>query len=287
MPESSPVLIGVIFVLYHDYDSFETLLQSQEDLPPNMHIVVVDNSEPEFVHPQRLENLKKDMHIEVISAPDNPGYFGAANRAMGLSSRLRASKWVCVSNVDLAIDLASVYEVLQDFDVPTDLAIGALAPMVRDCSGAPMKQPHELRRPSEQNYRRLAAIYRWYWLAVAHRLLSDFSHAISSRQSSSGLEPGQPLFAPHGAFMILSQRYLETTAAFGYSSFLFCEEIHVGLECLDAGLFCFYEPRISYRHSRHGSIGRIPSRRTITNLADAHRAMAARLGDAETHHGKL
>jgi len=167
VPESSPVLIGVIFVLYHDYDSFETLLQSQEDLPPNMHIVVVDNSEPEFVHPQRLENLKKDMHIEVISAPDNPGYFGAANRAMGLSSRLRASKWVCVSNVDLAIDLASVYEVLQDFDVPTDLAIGALAPMVRDCSGAPMKQP-ELPTPC----RYLPLVLACGSTSIAQRLLT-------------------------------------------------------------------------------------------------------------------
>lgn len=269
------IRLAVIFVLYRTYAEFEKFLASQSGCLDELFVIVVDNTPHAQCDRARLIRWQESYGIStVVAHPENLGYFGAAHYATRVFPELYNYDFVAISNTDVRFQLTDTIETLRRCAAGYR-NVGAIAPRLTNRDGTPKAQRHYVGKPAPERYARLARISSHYYLAAAHRLGSDLKRAIASRNVR-----GCPrrIFAPHGAFMILTREYLAKTRGFDYPCFLFNEEIFVGLECEAAGLSCVYESMITYSHENHGSMGSFPSRVLISHLRDAHEFVAPLLG---------
>ena len=267
--------VAIIFVVYREYARLDSLLERQA-APPGLHLVVVDNTEEDAFRPD-LHSKWRSMGVSVLRPETNLGYAGAGQHAVDSLPELRSAAWVVLANSDLQFDFGDLWSRLASRSLPEDL--GVLAPRLVTTTGGELAQRHYVEAPSAARFLRLGRIYSQYYLAVLHRTLSDLTRGARTR--GSRLDDSTQIFAPHGALMIFTRRYVSETAFLRFPTFLFCEEVFVGLECSKANLRCHYDASIVYSHAGHGSIGRIPSRRVVTFLRDSHLAAASALQASE------
>lgn len=267
-------MLSIIFVNYRDYSALDRLLL--ETSPAAARIYVVDNTEPEHRQDSTIARWRSLEGVVVVSA-DNLGYLGAARRAVVEYPEIMDSDFVAVSNSDLTFNLDDFTEKLGDGSQWSN--VGLIAPMLVGPDGEPLPQRHYLEAPRSSKYSKLARIYRKYPLAVGHRLLSDLKHSVMKADTAPPYK--KDLFAPHGALMIFSNLYMKHTDVFDFPPFLFCEEVFVGLQNRSANLRCIFLPTLTYSHLGHGSMGRLPSKRIIGYLAEAHSWAARALRDSE------
>jgi GT2 family glycosyltransferase len=159
---------------------------------------------------------------------------------------------------------------LQDTAVE-HVGVGAIAPRLTHAAGGQKAQLHYVKKPSREKYEKLVRVFSFYYLALAHRMAGDLKRKLGFARDRG--EIPREIFAPHGAFMIMTREYFSRTGGFAYPCFLFLEEIYIGHECEKAGLSCIYEPRITYAHKNHGTMGSILSRRVVSYLHEAHEAV--------------
>ena len=202
-----------------------------------------------------------------VASPENLGYFGAANFALNTFPDLYSFDYVAISNTDVCFQLVDVLSRLQDAKHGA-AEVGAIAPRLIRANGTEVPQLHYAKRPKPSKYSKLARITSTYYLGAAHRIAADAKRAVL--RSHNRVDLGPLLFAPHGAFMILTQKYLANTEGFKHPTFLFNEEIFVGVQCERADLACIYDPNIVYSHRNHGSMGSVPSRTLISYLHESH-----------------
>lgn len=265
-----PSTLAIIFVLYGSYEDFDRFLQSQVSESEDVHLVLVDNTPHSEVRHNVLARWENIYGIRVcIAEPENRGYFGGAEQALDRFPELLECDYIAISNTDVIYQVNDVVHTLRN--VQHDLGkVGAIAPRLVGKDGQTKAQPHYVNRPTVKKYERLAKLTSHYFLAAAHRLGSDLKRKAGFTRGGKHIP--RSIFAPHGAFMIMSNIYFRQTAGFKHLCFLFNEEILVGSECEKAGLRCVYEPRITYSHSNHGSMGYFPSRKVIKLLNEAHYA---------------
>lgn len=265
------VHLAIIFVLYQGYDEFESFLGGQGPLPSALRLIVMDNTPHSRLDRDRLMRWEDQYGVTTgISVPENLGYFGAANYAMTLFPELYDYEYVAISNTDVSFSAAQVLHTLSAL-APSHSGVGAIAPRLTHHDGRPKAQLHYIEKPARAQYARLARIFSNYYLGFLHRIAGDLKRALRASRDE-GSAPRR-LFAPHGAFMIMSRAYFAKTGGFAHVSFLFNEEIYVGRECEKAGLACVFEPNITYSHRNHGVVGLIPSRRLISYICEAHNAV--------------
>ena len=271
----------IVFVNYRDYDGLRSVLS--QAVPPGLRVVIADNTEDADRDERALAEWEALEGVRVART-DNPGYLGAA-RAVQAAGLIDANcDAVIVSNTDISIDFVKLVEELDRHGSPvTSDGVGMIAPALLDSNGSlARRQQHYLSRPSSAHFDRLARVFGNYWVAVGYRALGDIKRRlVRGRQPS----PGEQVFAPHGSFMIFTREYMSRTSGFDFPSFLFCEEIFVGLETARAGLACIYDPRFQYKHDGHRSMGRGQSRRVIRYLQESHEWAARALSDAEALEG--
>jgi GT2 family glycosyltransferase len=260
-----------IFVVYREYESLDRILSSQV-VPCGVTVVVVDNTEPAHADHSRLASWIS--HGAEVVSPGNVGYCGAAAVAVEHIPAISESDFVCLANTDLDFDIRRIVKTLREGHLSNE-TIGIIAPRLVDKAGGMVPQLHYRVKPSARKFRALSVIYSVYLLGTSYRLLGDLRRAARAR-SSFPLEPVN-IFSPHGAFVIVTRHYLARTAGFSFPTFLFCEEVFFGVECERANLICRFAPEITYSHDGHGSMGRLPSRRLIRQLRDAHRLAAVEL----------
>lgn len=270
MPESL-VKLGIIFVLYHSYDEFENFLARQGPLPDGLRLIVVDNTPHSHVDRERLANWEERYGIiACIATPENLGYSGAAHFAMRTFPDLYTFDYVAISNTDVSYRAGEVFRILQETAVE-HVGVGAIAPRLTYSDGGRKAQLHYVKKPSREKFEKLVQIFSFYYLALAHRIAGDFKRKFGFARDKG--EIPREIFAPHGAFMIMTRAYFSSTGGFAHPCFLFLEEIYIGHECEKAGLSCIYEPLIAYSHENHGAMGSILSRRMVSYIHEAHKAV--------------
>jgi GT2 family glycosyltransferase len=96
----------------------------------------------------------------------------------------------------------------------------------------------------------------WDWLF--RQKLAAKTSWLALRGKSASISNGgrQPIYAPHGAFMIFSRRYFEAGGYLDGNLFLYGEEISVAEICRSLGLAVIYEPSLCVVHNEHASTGK-------------------------------
>jgi hypothetical protein len=274
--------VRYIFILYNSYEDFDRFLREQGSKLPvlSTEIYLVDNSENRRT--DFTDRWHDDFGIEIIVPDRNAGYFGGAQAAVDSNRQaFMATDYTVVANVDLSFSLFDFTRVLGEISLASE--IGVLAPCLITSDGAYSRQNHYFTKPTARSYRRLAAIYSNYYLAITHRILADIKKAFRKRTTMEPQKLEGVIYAPHGAMMVFTRQYINNTDIFSHPAFLFCEEIFVGHQCEVNNLRCVIEKRLRYTHSNHGSIGAIPSRKIVSFLRDAHRITAPLLLEPQSN----
>ncbi len=264
-----------VFVLYRNYEDLLSFMERQSSVISHARLVVVDNTESNQVDEVAVRTLHNDDRLIYLrSREGNVGYLGAANHALRTVPSAREAQFLCVANTDLVFDVESFARTLTQPGRYDD-AVGLIAPRLVGADGSPRRQLHYRHEPDPRQLRRIATIYSSYQVAVAYRLLADVKRRLLRRRRHAPMD--EELFAPHGALMVFTRRFLTAVKELEMPTFLFCEEYFVGRQGQDLGLTCVFDPDLTYAHDAHGSMGHIPSRRVVEYMHESHAAAAARL----------
>lgn len=267
-----------VFVLYRNYADFLSFMERQSSVISHARLVVVDNTEATQVDEGAVRTLHNDDRLIYLrSREGNVGYLGAANHALRTIPSAREAQFLCVANTDLVFDVESFARTLSQPERYDD-AVGLIAPRLVGADGSPRRQLHYRHEPDPLQLRRIARIYSSYHLAVAYRLLADVKRRLIRRRRHAPLD--ERLFAPHGALMVFTRRFVMAVSELEMPTFLFCEEYFVGRQGQDLGLTCVFDPELTYTHDHHGSMGQIPSRHLVEYMRESHVAAAARLSSS-------
>lgn len=194
-------------------------------------------------------------HVSVVSPPENRGYFYAAD--VGLDSYLTRNPmpdWVVVSNADIHIPDRGFFESLARFH-GTD-SPGVVAPSILSLMSRRDQNPMMRRRPSRARMRLYQLVFRFYATDAAYQFLAlarDRVRRPASPQPGTGV--AEPIYAPHGAFMIFNRRYFESGGSLKYGVFLYGEELFVAERARTLGLAVLYDPRLKVVHREHSETG--------------------------------
>jgi GT2 family glycosyltransferase len=265
---------AIIFILFKDYTSLIKLLSNQSRPPQGLRYYVVDNTPEVYKDYELQESLSNCDNVTFINSHTNLGYFGGAEYALRNYPELFNFDYVAISNTDLHYNAVDIFNFLSKF-YEKQADVGVIAPQLVKNNGKPLKQLHYTECPTREKYEYLSKIYSNYPIAVLHRIAGDLKRFVGSGRGKINIP--RKIFAPHGAFMIFTNAYLFKTKCFLHPTFLFCEEIFVGIECKKAGLSVIYEPKVTYSHVNHGSIGIIPSRQITQYLSQSHAELAKRI----------
>ena len=264
LSQSAPSVL-VLCVNYHndrDTVAFVKGLLALE-ASDQLQIVVVDNSVREFPEPKLDSLSSSDPRVRVLHPKRNLGYFGGA--AWGLRQHLSAAPltdWVVVANTDISFP---------DYDVLTRLSrlpkgeSPVIAPAIRSNLSGTDQNPYMSKRPSGVRMHFYKWVFRYYPLFVIYHQLSAAKQKITALFHSSGRSASgsgeakeaqrQPIYAPHGAFMIFHRSYFQAGGSFDYAVFLFGEEIFVAETVRRLGLTVMYEPSLVVVHREHATTG--------------------------------
>lgn len=243
--------IAIFCVTYNSYQELDTyiksLLRSYEGVEGKilMDVFVGDNTETELKNPVFPE--RHGIRYYYYHYSDNPGYFGAVNRAMS-GIDISQYYYVVISNVDLVID-DSFFMSLLSKDISSD--VGWIATSLYSC------KEHRDRNPEITNrYSRLKLIL----LALKFRipLLDAFYNKTlyKRKRVKPASEPGE-IYAGHGSFILLTNSYMERCGIINYPMFLFCEELYLAENCRRSGLKVLYDPSLHVIDAEHVSSAKI------------------------------
>lgn len=233
-------------------------LAAQTSFKENVHLVVANNSpNPKITI---LSELNRDISFERLDFANNPGYFGAAQEVwLRCKNRGQHFDWVILSNTDLKMLSKDFYSQLLGSDLQRP-NLGLLAPSIISGISGRETNPFLWRRPSA--YRML--FYRWVFANVltcqTYQMLGYLKDRIKNlvlkKTTAQDSNPSaQPIYAPHGAFMIFNHSYFDQGNDFSHPCFLYGEEIAVAEKCRKNNLQILFAPSLKVFHDEHGSEG--------------------------------
>ena len=229
--------------------------------PSEIRVIVVDSaSTPDCLAAMRAK-IAQIPHCELLESAENRGYFGGAR--FGLDHFLRRGgalpAWVIVCNNDVVIQNAKFVEKLLEID-PSE--VGVVAPRIRSSDLTNDQNPFMRKPPGRfrqvtwllvhSNY---ASAVLWDWLSRLRLLLRSKLQKdkwVKNATSNAGKEP---IYAPHGSFLIFSRRYFASGGYLDPSLFLYGEEVSVAEICRHLRLPVMYDPRLVVLHNDHSTLG--------------------------------
>lgn len=223
----------------------------------NDRLIMVDNTEPERREPLNVDPALGRTVFE-RPAPDNLGYFGGARFGIDTQeARDFDPDWTVVSNVDVVFNPAQVRTVMGEYDRE---AVGVVAPAIVGEPSHENLNPFMVNRPTPWRMRGYGYVFHTYPGYAAYSWLSQVvRHRAWRRPRTAGRGEGA-IYAPHGAFMILSREFFRRGGSLDHPPFLYGEEITVAERARAVSLSVRYCPRIRVVHHQHASISALPSR---------------------------
>lgn len=243
-----------ILIICVNYNSYHHLLSYARSLSlahkravgVEFKFVVVDNS---TISPNRsvLGEIRSIIDDFVYLKSNNIGYFPAASLAVdSIMEDVKSYDYVAVSNVDL--------EMTQDFFVVLSKYTinkndGILAPSVISRFRRSDLNPKIITRPSCHKIKKNIKIFKIPFLFWLHCKLSDLKFRLSNACSFGP----RLIYAPHGSFILFTNRFFCLGGNLQYPRFLFGEEIFVAEECALRNLHVRYFPDLVINDLDHGS----------------------------------
>lgn len=246
-----------------------------------VRVVVADNTVRSDLERARFERavMALDPHACVTSENANLGYFGGLNAAFKRANiEYAGTTFTCVvlSNTDVEFVSTNFFdELVESITLCTQGVgldnIGLIAPIIQSSRTGISQNPLYRRKPSRQKFSYLSFVYSIYLFGVSHRLLSKIKNLIRRAWAKNDSKQKRELiYAAHGSFMIILNKYFERGGVLAYPEFLFCEEIFVAEQCASLGLRTLFCPSLRVVHRENSTTGLFPSRRIVNYLRRSH-----------------
>lgn len=252
----------VITVNYRGAADTLRLLESLRGLKgfSGIDVIVVDNFSADGSSAAIRAAMSYLENVRLLESTINRGYFGAAKWALQkyLDSQKYLPDWVIVCNNDIVIEDQDFFSKLFEHDAN---AVGALAPEIRSERTRLDQNPFLKKRPDKKKLVTLRIWFSSYYLMLFKQLLSvpfrlgkeKVKHFLSSGEGTSRVHRIEPIYSPHGAFVIFSRRYFELGGEIDDELLLYAEEFSVGEICKRMNLPVLHDKKLQVQHREHGS----------------------------------
>ena len=253
--------IVVITVQYGNFADTAGLAASLAEVHESdkCELVVVDNdTSPQTADMEALQR-KAPFPVRVLRPLQNLFYWGGADFALRslYGSKGPFPRWVIVCNNDVTIgdpdflqNLLSMNPQTHPIVAPSIISLAAgrdQNPILRDPAG-PLKRLKW--RIYDIDYRIARTL-----LAV-HGTAKRLSGAMPRRRSRTPTRKSdQKVYAPHGAFMILSSAFFERGGVLDTTVPMFAEELTIAALAQRLGLPVWYCPGLQVFHREHSTTG--------------------------------
>jgi GT2 family glycosyltransferase len=266
--------VGIIAVAYETPQHLRSFVEQvlTSSAGPQVSLVVVDNSA--VADRVVAERLGVHARASYCRSGKNLGYFGGARFGFEqLCTQGELPPWIVVCNVDLRFDLDGLLRSLDALNL--DERVGAVAPRLISRSTGQDMNPFFRSRPSVRRMWFYATAFKYYPFLKFYSWLGQSLHSAVSRirgprqTESAGSHGIQEIYAPHGAFFVLSRRYFLRGGTLDHEVFLFGEEITIAERIREVGLLTVFDPTCVIDHVDQVSTGHTLSRRTARFMYEA------------------
>ncbi len=195
------------------------------------------------------DRVNVEIYVANNTIDNNPGYFGAVKRLMQAID-VKTYDYIIISNVDLMVE-EDFFIKLASYKCQED--IGWIAPQIWSEKEKRDKNPRQMTRYSLRKLKLLRLGYQIPWLDTL------YTKTLYKRKKMHRKQPGY-VYSGHGSFIILTKTYTARCGKVNYPVFLFCEEIYLAEQCLQAGLKVVYSPNMKVIDLEHVSTGKMDHR---------------------------
>jgi GT2 family glycosyltransferase len=214
------------------------------------------------------ENFSEDFltkeRLHVFDYGKNLGYMQGASE--GLKSYLvdhALPDWIILSNTDIDFPERDFFVKLANDNRNNCI----IAPEVISADGVP-QNPFLEKRISEKKLKFLIkvnsnAIISGIYATMA-KIKSKFKFFHTSNVSASSL-----IYAPHGAFIIISSEYFKSGESLDHPAFLYGEELLIAERAARSGITIHYDKGYSVLHAEHVATGKMPGAFRAKSLRDS------------------
>lgn len=227
-------------------------------------------AEPVFKNPE-LASGKIDLTI--MKPGRNPGYLGGCHLALEHFRKSRPEvrpDWLIICNTDLVFE-PGFFSSLTKADPPPNT--GMLAPDLRLPDGR-AQNPFLLRRPSRTRLRFYAGLTRFPRLYALWSVAAKWRGGLKRSQESwtwSSSDPAgpKPVYAAHGALMLLHRTFFEKGGTLQSDAFLYHEELFLADQMSTLGLQVLFMPELRATHHQHAVTSGVDYRLTLKHKRES------------------
>jgi len=227
----------------------------------NVKCLVIDNSNDKEDSKKLSDYCENIKWIEIMTCPDNPGYFGGLNRGL---LGVKDSKYVVVGNNDLEFNADFCNKLISKTYKPNQLVI---CPDVITSDGV-HQNPHVLKRTNWLRRLKFDLYFSNYWVAT---FLSRTANLLHNRETiNNNFKNASEISMGVGACYILSSYFFENYKQLFFPWFLYGEEACLAWQVRDAGGVIWYDPDLVVTHAENVSCSLLPSRAAYNFGRDAY-----------------
>ena len=263
-----PVLF--ITVQYGNPSDTRAFLESVAALDDSKscQVILVDNSPPGTSDPAFRVPDRYESPLEVLVPPKNLYYWGGAAFALDIVRQRSKSlpRWTIICNNDVMINQTDFLKRLAGIDPITFPIIG---PAVISLTS------HRDQNPMLQSYPGFLKRLKWRIYDVAYPIAKAMlatHRMLTSRAAERGKSlPGgrRRIYAPHGAFVILSSAFFERGGSLDTQVAMFAEELTLAETAVKLGMPIWHFPDLQVTHGEHSTTGAklTPAKYALERLA--------------------
>jgi hypothetical protein len=272
-----------IQLIYANYGCAAEIQKSIRSLAPTddwtrIDIVVVNNGGDSFESSK--VQLPSACTLRVLSPGRNVGYFGALKEAMARSLQAGEYDFRVLCNPDIEFVDPMLFGRLARLDLEKSVAI--VAPTITSGISGTDQNPYLASRPSAGLLRRWRWMYSSWPGYALYQLLSNMRLRVMGASSDRSTLPAQQrrIYAPHGAFIVFANQFLEGARDLDRIPFLFAEELFLGEICHRCNRAVLYRPDLQVHHLEHATTTRISTFSKFRMHKESLRAFLAFFGPA-------
>ena len=223
----------------------DSIEKAYTDKSHHVTVIVTDNS-------QNQSNIKSSysFSFSYIFSGKNLGYLGGITYGIKKSGlNLAEFDYIIISNVDIKIE-ETFFSKLFQMKIAED--IGCIAPSIISSKEKCDRNPEIIQRTSRNKLNILRIMYKHPLIYLMYR-----NTLYRWRRSKVQKYPRGYIYAPHGSFMIFTNRFAKFLQLMRYPVFLFGEEIYFAENLRTMNLRVLYEPQLIIDDYDHVSTNKL------------------------------
>jgi GT2 family glycosyltransferase len=247
--------IVLITVQYANPADTSALLKSVDSLDDSAscRVIVVDNSPDRARDAKPVGGKGHRMPVDVLVAPQNLYYWGGAAFAIDTIRRDEGKlpPWVIICNNDTTIEQADFLSRLANLDPG---AFPIIAPAITSLASQRNQNPM-LEKPPTYLQRLKWSIYDLGYPVARAMLATHRAVTPKNPERNSDSETRRRIYAPHGAFVILSSTFFARGGDLDTQVAMFAEELTLAETARALDLPVWYLPELRVTHAEHSTTG--------------------------------